>query len=72
MLDMLADTLTENKSKPVTPLPDAAPFVPVRFHVIDKEKNIDIHLASQTYSVELSHKTMDMVDKLEGISMLVN
>ena len=72
MVDMLADTLTANKDRPAAPRPDAAPYVPVRFHVIDKEKNIDLHLASQTYSVELSPKILRMVERTEGVSMLVN
>ena len=49
------------------------PIVPVRFHIIDRNKRIDVTLPSNSYSVELGPKVMKMVDATEGdIAMSVS
>ena len=66
MIDILSEVLIANKNKPVNPRPDMPPIVPVRFHIIDRNKRIDVTLPSNSYSVELGPKVMKAVDATEG------
>ncbi len=70
-IDMFKETFTQNKNKPQNLPADATPYAPVRFHVIDRDRHMDVHLASREYSVELGARLIKMVDGLDGVEMTV-
>ena len=66
LVEMFGDILISNKRKPAEMTADTMPVVPAKFKIVDKNRHIDLALASQTYSVELSGKLTKFIDDTEG------
>ncbi len=74
LVEMFADVLLPNKPAMMGPVhPAAKPTAPVRFHIVDRSRRIDVSLSSQNHSVELGAEVVKMVDSTEGaVVMSVN
>ena len=66
VINLFGDVLQPNKRKQTAIPVDAPPVVPVKFHIVDRERRIDLPMTSQTYSVELGPKLMKFIDDTEG------
>ena len=73
LVDLLGDALQENKMNVggMQQQADAAPVVPVKFRIYDNNRHIDLRMMSQTYSVELGKKIVDVVESVDGLTMQV-
>ena len=77
LVEQFTDILIKNKIRPAfapsRPDADAKPQVPVRFHIVDRTRKMDVSLSSSTYSVELGQEVIKMVDaNSDAVVMSVN
>ena len=77
LVEQFTDILIKNKIRPAfapsRPDADAKPQVPVRFHIVDRTRKMDVSLSSSIYSVELGQEVIKMVDaNSDAVVMSVN
>ncbi|MBQ2321306.1 MAG: DNA polymerase III subunit alpha, partial [Bacteroidales bacterium] len=75
LVEQFSDILIKNK--PHNPIggfvPKTNPQAPVRFHIVDRARKIDVHLGATQYSVELDAELIKMVEaNSETVVMTVN